>query len=178
MQFAVAAWARVRTGAAQRRTGADRRGYPLPQGGKVWVSPPSDRASSFVRIFSPTQNAGFIRQGRGPLPPKTLSVPELGDRGGGLTKPRPRAHEKILPHTVTHPRPPIGVNGVGCLQLGGEPRSHTAANFFGRKSTRRLALCAHRRAQDAGISRGRNARPPHAAAILAAFTGSAAGQRE
>ena len=44
--------------------------------------------------------------------------------------------------------------------------------FFREENHRALVLCAHRRTQDAGISRGRNARPPHAAAILAAFTGS------
>ena len=81
VQFAVAAWARVRTGAAQRRTGADRRGYPLPQGGKVWVSPPSDQASSFVRIFFPTQNAGFIVKGVAPYPRKRFLFRNLEAEG-------------------------------------------------------------------------------------------------
>ena len=52
---------------------------------------------------------------------------------------------------------------------------HTHRIFFREENPRALALCAHRRAQDAGIPRGRNARPPHAAAILAAFTGSGNG---
>lgn len=61
-----------------------------------------------------------------------------------------------------------------CLQLGVARYSH-APYFFREENLRALALCAHRRAQDAGIPRGRNARPPHADAILAAFTGSGNG---
>ena len=123
---------------------AQRRGAPAriggatlsPRVGKFGFSLHQTGCPPSCEFFSPRKNTGFIRQGRGPLPPKTLSVPELGDRGGGLTKPRPRAHEKILPHAVTYPRPPIGVKEMGCLQLGGEPRPHTPEIFFGSKNHR------------------------------------------
>ena len=75
MQFAVAAWARVRTGAAQRHTGADQRGEPYPQGLKIRVCSPPYPVPSFARDFFPTlkhtpapyrgQGNGVLTAGRG-----------------------------------------------------------------------------------------------------------------
>ena len=125
---------------------AQRRGAPAriggatlsPRVGKFGFSLHRTGCPPSCEFFSPRKNTGFIRQGRGPLPPKTLSVPELGDRGGGLTKPRPRAHEKILPHAVTYPRPPYRGQGNGVLTAG-RGTSFTHGSEFFREKIHRAA---------------------------------------
>ena len=47
-------WARVCAGATRRRTGADQRGEPYPQGLKIRVCSPPDRVPSSARDFFPT----------------------------------------------------------------------------------------------------------------------------
>lgn len=101
-------------------------------------------------------------------------TPPPGLENSGLLSPRPGAilRARFFSHAENIPPPPSGPGNKGGLQLGGEPRPHTPEIFSGVKTTGPLALCARRCLRDTGAYRGRNTRPPHAAAIMASFTGS------
>lgn len=148
VQFAVAAWARVCVGTPQRRTGADQRGNPTPQGLKIWVCSPLDRVSSSARDFFPTEKRGFTRTaaiiqrplcvafGRlylAPGPSKWVLLRGLETEGEARQNRELARMRKFTP-MQRHTPAPIGAGEHGELTAGRGASSTRKRNFFGGKN--------------------------------------------